>query len=230
MDQLQTRLDALEHELQTLHHQTHRVTRQLRWWRILAGGLVVMGLLSWVLPDGRENAWSGSGRTLDERVAALETLLKHFSRAGNDVTITGANLHLVNGLGATDCGRESEVEDPIPNCPNGVGNLIVGYNEPRGEGALPPDERTGSHNIVVGKWHNFSRFGGIVVGERNDISGDFAVVSAGTFNQAIGNYAAVSGGQENTASGERSSVSGGGQRVRRVWFVGQRGAQPDGRG
>ena len=61
-------------------------------------------------------------------MAALESLLKHFSRKGNEVTIKGANLHLVNGLGQTDCVDE---EEPIPDCPNGLGNLIVGYNELR---------------------------------------------------------------------------------------------------
>jgi hypothetical protein len=37
-------------------------------------------------------------------------------------------LHIRNGLGRTDCGEE--VDEPIPDCPNGLGNLIVGYNEP----------------------------------------------------------------------------------------------------
>ena len=61
--------------------------------------------------------------------------------------------------------------------------------------------RTGSHNVVVGKRHNFSRFGGLVVGFFNTISGDFAVVSGGVDNTASGDFAAVSGGSTNTASG-----------------------------
>jgi hypothetical protein len=43
MDPLQTRLDALE-------QQMHTVTRRLRWWRGLAGGLVVLAVLTWALP------------------------------------------------------------------------------------------------------------------------------------------------------------------------------------
>jgi hypothetical protein len=136
-------------------------------------------------------------------VAALEELLKHFSREDNEVFLTGANLHIVNGLGSTDCGPE---EEPIPDCPNGLGNLIVGYNEPR-----PEEENihTGSHNVVVGELHNFSRFGGVVVGQSNTISGDFASVSGGVGNTASGDFAAVSGGQSNTASGTSAAVSGG---------------------
>jgi hypothetical protein len=212
MDNLRPRLDALEAQLQTLQEQTQTVKRRLRWWRGLAGGLLVLAVLTWALPLGtaQEDPMAGSARgkqTLDERVAALEQLLKHFSRKGNDVTLTGANLHIVNGLGSTDC---TDAQDqPIPDCPNGLGNLIVGYNELRGEG----DVRTGSHNVVVGERHSFSRFGGLVVGDRNTISGDFAVVSGGDSNTASGGYAVVSGGGGNTASGFLAAVSGGQNRT-----------------
>jgi hypothetical protein len=212
MDNLRPRLDALEAQLQTLQEQTQTVKRRLRWWRGLAGGLLVLAVLTWALPLGtaQEDPMAGSAKgkqTLDERVAALEQLLKHFSRKGNDVTLTGANLHIVNGLGSTDC---TDAQDqPIPDCPNGLGNLIVGYNELRGEG----DVRTGSHNVAVGERHSFSRFGGLVVGDRNTISGDFAVVSGGDSNTASGGYAVVSGGGANTASGFLAAVSGGQNRT-----------------
>ena len=45
MDHLQTRLEALE-------QRTHTVERQLRWWRGLACGLLVLALLTWALPVG----------------------------------------------------------------------------------------------------------------------------------------------------------------------------------
>jgi hypothetical protein len=222
MDQLHTRLDALE-------QQMHTVTRRLRWWRDLAGGLAVLAELTWALPAviAQEEATEKGQKGLAQRVAALEELLTHFSREQNEIFITGANLHLVNGLGSTDC--TDEQFEPIPDCPNGLGNLIVGYNEPR-EIELPPEEgtdnsgedpnvRTGSHNVVVGQQHNFSRFGGIVVGVFNTISGDFAAVSGGSNNTASGVSASVSGGGPgadpildpggNTASGEHASVCGG---------------------
>jgi hypothetical protein len=179
MDQLQTRLDTLE-------QQMHTVTRRLRWWRGLAGGLLVLAVLTWALPAGTAPEDAGAQgekekKGLEQRVAALESLLKHFSREGDEVTITGANLHLVNCLEATITA-------------NGLGNLIVGYNEPRESENI----RTGSHNIVVGRFNNFSRFGGLVVGQLNTISGDFASVSGGSDNTASGEFSSVIGGAGNT--------------------------------
>jgi hypothetical protein len=188
MDHLQERLDALE-------QRTHTVERQLRWWRRLAGGLIVVTLLTWVLLSGNA-ADAQSGKLADE-LAALRDLLTviRFDAAANEVRITGANLRLVNGLGATDT-------------TNGWGNLIVGYNEPRTfPGAT--DTRTGSHNLVVGTEHNFSSFGGIVVGLQNEILGAFASVSGGQGSRASGVGASVSGGRGNWALGESGSVSGG---------------------
>jgi hypothetical protein len=152
MDQLQTRLDALE-------QQIHTVTRRLRRWRGLACGLAVLAGLTWALPAviaQEEDAKKGP-KGLAQRVAALEELLQHFSREKNEIFITGANLHIVNGLGSTDCFDDEGNE--IANCPNGLGNLIVGYNEPRPP-ETTPNIRTGSHNVVVGTLHNFSSFGG----------------------------------------------------------------------
>jgi hypothetical protein len=76
-----------------------------------------------------------------ERMSTLENKLSAmtFDGATNEVVISGANLRIVNGLGSTDT-------------TNGVGNLIVGYNEPRQFDL--PDIRTGSHNVVVGQEHN----------------------------------------------------------------------------
>jgi hypothetical protein len=211
MDHTQARLEALE-------QRTHTVERQLRWWRGLAGGLLVLAVLTWALPVvTADDAKHDDKKTLEERVAALEKLLKHFRRDGNEVFIKGANLHIVNGLGSTDCFLEGI---PIPDCPNGLGNLIVGYNEPRAD----VDFRTGSHNVVVGPEHNFSSFGGLVVGVHNEISSESAVVSGGgsnthadppegTGNTASGDVSSVSGGSGNTAVREFSAVSGGQNRT-----------------
>jgi hypothetical protein len=227
MDPLRDRVDALTQQLHTLQQQTHAlqqhthtVNRRLRWWRGLACGLVGLAVLAWMLPAviAQEDAADKGQRGLAQRVAALEQLLKHVSREGHDLFITGANLHLVNGLGQTACGSE---EESIPDCPNGLGNLIVGYNESRvGSGFCefdPSDPvcidiRTGSHNVVIGREHNFSRFGGLVVGLFNTISGDFAVVSGGQENTASGSRSVVSGGAGNTASNDLAAVSSGGQR------------------
>ena len=109
------------------------------------------------------------------------------------IQIHDANLQIVNGSGATD------------GLVDGLGNLIVGYNELRTSGNF----RSGSHNLVVGKEHNFSSFGGLVAGKGSTVSGAHASVSGGRDNTASGDYASVSGGYSNTASGYQSSVSGG---------------------
>jgi hypothetical protein len=207
VDHLQERLNALESQVHTLTQHTRSTQRRLRWWRGLACGAIGLAVLTWVLPAGTGQQEPPDGKGLAQRVAALESLLKPFSREKNEIFITGANLHIRNGLGSTDCTEERDgVQIPIPDCPNGLGNLIVGYNEPF---VLGENIRTGSHNVVVGEGHSFSRFGGLVVGRFNTISGVLAAVSGGEFNTASGPGAVVSGGVSNTASGNNSAVIGG---------------------
>jgi hypothetical protein len=198
MDNLLQRLEALENEVRT-------VQRRLRLWRQFAGGVLVLALISLMQPWGLAAQAPGEGQdrrlwqraNLWQRVGALERKLTHVTSvtgAGGlpEVVITGANLRLVNGQRATAT-------------TNGLGNLLVGYNEPR-EGE---NVRTGSHNMVVGQGHNFSSFGGLVVGRQNEISGAFAAVSGGFDNTASGDSAAVCGGIFNRASGSTAAVSGG---------------------
>jgi len=106
---------------------------------------------------------------------------------------SGVNVQVVNGTGTTD----GET--------NGLGNLIVGYNELRGGG----DDRTGSHNIVGGIENNYSSYGGFIVGWHNNISGAYSTISAGYNNTAGGTLCSISGGIDNVASLYVSSVSGG---------------------
>ena len=236
MDNFRERIEALEQRTEQLQQHTRMVERRLCWWRGIACGVMLLGLVSMPLQSG--TAADTQPRGMAERMATLENKLSAmaFDDAANEVVITGANLRIVNGLGSTDC--TDAQGNPIPNCPNGLGNLIVGYNEERPfPGSI--NTRTGSHNVVVGRWNNFSSFGGLVVGEGNEISGFFASVSGGggntasgtsssvsggfsntareghswvgggVSNTASGGFASVSGGQINMASGERASVSGG---------------------
>jgi hypothetical protein len=198
MDHLLQRLEALEDEV-------HLVQRRLRRWRQLAGSGLVLVLVYLLQPWALAAQAPGEDpdRTLWQlvnlwgRVNVLERKLMHVTSGPGaegrpEVVITGANLRLVNGLRATATA-------------NGLGNLVVGYNESR-EGA---NERAGSHNVVVGQGHNYSSFGGLVVGRQNEISGAFAAVSGGFDNTASGASASVSGGIFNRASGASASVSGG---------------------
>jgi hypothetical protein len=209
-------IEKLGERLEAMEHRAHMIEQRLRWWRILACALLVVGLV--IMPlGGTAQEQSSYERALMRRLAALEYKLQYIRGGVNEVVITGANLRIVNGLGATDT-------------TNGLGNLIVGYNEARTctDGCLiAPDDRTGSHNVVVGSEQNFASFGGLVVGTQNTISGQFASVSGGTRNTASGDFASVSGGgvrnvasggQLNTAFGDLSSVSGGLENLARGGF------------
>jgi hypothetical protein len=113
------------------------------------------------------------------------------------VRFEGVNLQVVNGL----LDRESV---------NGLGNIIVGYNETRDDGE---DNKTGSHNMVIGGFNNYSSYGGLVAGEFNHVRGPAASVTGGFGNLAGGSYSSVSGGNDNIANGTFSSVNGGASNV-----------------
>jgi hypothetical protein len=114
-----------------------------------------------------------------------------FTIVGTDVILSGYNLHIRNGSG-----------DSLTA--NGLGNLIVGYNELRGDG----DQRTGSHNVIVGKFQNFTGVSGIAAGIWSEIGGTGSS-AFGKSNVANGNYCTVTGGTQNSARGDQCSVSGG---------------------
>ena len=118
---------------------------------------------------------------LEVRVAELEALVANLSIAGNNMVLTGMNFQVVSGSGTTT------------GTINGTGNIIVGYNETNSSN----DKRTGSHNIVVGRYHSFSKFGGLIAGEDNSISGESASVLGGAENSASGNGSLVVGGFRN---------------------------------
>lgn len=132
-------------------------------------------------------------------IAALKAKTAPLSVSGRDLTITGVNVHIIDGTSRT-------------NITSGLGNLIIGYNGSRGVDSKTGnslDVRTGCHNLILGNENNYSSFGGLVVGQHNTISGPYASVSGGIFNTASNSYATVSGGLDNTASGMNASVGGG---------------------
>jgi hypothetical protein len=135
-----------------------------------------------------------------EQLAALQDLQQFVETDTTNkvVRVTGANLQIRSGDGASwgtgDAGSP-EV--------NGLGNLIIGYDEDDG------NDKTGSHNLVVGPHHTYSQAGGVVAGFNNAVSGSYASVVGGRSNTASGVDSVVSGGNDNTASGIASVVSGG---------------------
>jgi hypothetical protein len=112
--------------------------------------------------------------TVEAQQAYITQLQQYISITEETVLISGANLKVVSGEGSTDATI------------NGTGNIIIGYDENSG------DDKSGSHNLVVGTDHTYSSYGGIVVGYNNSITGQYSSVSGdagGTFldNSVDGN-------------------------------------------
>lgn len=160
------------------------------------------------------------GSSLDDRVGHLEALLAPLSmvHGGQTLRFSGVNVQIVSGGGSTY------------GTPNGFGNLIVGYDESRGECDLQSsptcdypvergcgsedesdchDDRFGSHNIVVGAGNDYEGVGALVTGKFNAADGQDSVVLGGARNAAIGRGAVIIGGEKSTAVGSFSLVAGG---------------------
>lgn len=164
---------------------------------------------------------------------------------GNDVArFDQVNVQITNGLGATN---GNPMGDPaLPGPVNGLGNLIVGYNEATGlgqpacaNGAFDTqfsceassaiwarEQRTGSHNLVIGIGQFYSSHGGLLAGRLNIVNREWSSVSGGFENIARGIGSSISGGSQNIASGGESSVSGG----RLNWARGDSSAVGGGQG
>jgi hypothetical protein len=129
---------------------------------------------------------------IDAGLQAIEAKTEPISVAGTDFLISGKNVRIVDGSGAT-------------NSDSGLGNLTVGYNTAR----LQNNVRTGSHNLILGDRHNYTSHGGLVAGDANEISRPYATVTGGSANTASGYAATVCAGEFNTASGVQAAVLGG---------------------
>src|SRR5437870_2701652 len=132
------------------------------------GILVMVCSLSWPMAQA-------SAQLTSDQVTALQNLLKCVSVQGTDLIVKGCNVHIRNG----DPSEKTDVK-------NGLGNLIIGYNAP-----TPGQDRTGSHNLVIGDEHTYSSTGGLV---------------AGFQNRLFGSSASVTGGFDNTAGGLHTSI------------------------
>src|SRR5262249_59496226 len=106
--------------------------------------------------DGAVDTLQIADDEIQGQVDLLKDKLSHFSIQTIDgyysVVLTGANLHIRNGLGATNGNPGTpNPEDATVTAVNGLGNLIVGYDE-KPYWAV----RTGSHNILVGYAPSYS--------------------------------------------------------------------------
>ena len=133
--------------------------------------------------------------TLQTQVNDLQTLLAGVSRTTVDgydtLRLTTVNLQLVDGTNSTYSNQ------------NGYGNLIIGYN------VNNSNTRVGSHNLIVGDSHSYSRNGTVIFGFGNATYATASSITGGQNNTTTGDGSSVSGGNANTASSSFSSVSGG---------------------
>ena len=130
---------------------------------------------------------------LEARITQVEAKTSPISVAGTNFVITGKNVFIVDGSGATESS-------------SGLGNLIVGYNALRNVGG---DLRAGSHNLILGDRNNYTSYGGLVAGDSNEIGRPYATITGGAANKAIGYAATVCSGEFNTASGVQAAILGG---------------------
>jgi hypothetical protein len=174
--------------------------------QLALAGVISLTLTSTAFADGipqTVDELTEYAETLEARIATLEALLSNVTRGADPQTgqdtlqFSAMNVQIVNGNGYSD---ERSV-------PNGTGNLIIGYNEPNTTGQ--PNERTGSHMLVVGFGQNYTGFGGIVAGADNTTRGAWSSVLGGTENTASGSLSAISAGFRNSADSFATSVSGG---------------------
>ncbi len=214
MDSINARLESLEQEMATLRRQGLVAQRRANWWRVVACGCAAAALFGLsVRPGVTASSTSISKRvkTLEKQIKALNTLFlapntvdgePFVQREGNDLILTGLNLHIRNGQGSTFGGPAN---DPaVFGTPNGLGNLIVGYNE--NQGAFP---RGAAHSVIIGRDHGYRGYGQLVAGWRNDARGNSASIIGGMDNRADGFVSSVSGGTQNNSFFTRSAVSGG---------------------
>lgn len=133
---------------------------------------------------------------LESRLAAVEAKLASMSVETVDgqptVRFSGVNVQVVDGSGDTD----GDV--------NGLGNLIVGYNRNGFD-----DDRTGSHNLVIGDLHSYTSHGGLIAGVDNRVDGVNSTVAGGARNVASGIRSSVLSGYSNEVTGVDASVLGG---------------------
>lgn len=118
-------------------------------------------------------------------------------RSCSTVKVTG-NLQIVNGMGETDT-------------TNGCGNLIIGYNELPPASSGWPSTRTGSHNLILGRFHSHASYAGLLSGEMNLISANApsSCVVGGSEGSANADRVVVVGGHENKANSDRCVIIGG---------------------
>ncbi len=169
-----------------------------------------------------QKATTANLSSLNNSVASLDTKTKYLT-TGVDSNgypasyFTACNVYIQDGLGSTSgisddptltsaLYNELDGAGQMHAVSNGLGNLIIGYNEPSN---ISAGGYTGSHNLIVGADNHYTSIGAIVSGLGNSGNSPFGSVVGGIGNETTGDLADVYGGYQNVASGFISAVSGG---------------------
>ena len=170
--------------------------------RMLASGSVVGMVLGVLAQEVRIKAQQSQILTREQ-----QEILSHLSIVQLDdgvggttktIRVEGVNLQIVNGLGATNgnpANPVSTIEADVVT--NGLGNLIVGYNE------LVGDQlgRVGSHNVVLGIGNDHLSFGGLVSGAENDLRSMNATCLSSRISEVAGRDSACIASIRSSAAG-----------------------------
>ncbi len=175
------------------------------------GALVLLGLIVGAIVFGSSPQTSSAMITLEDledRLEELETLLATArietgtinGISGPHFIFEGINFWVQDG---------SDTTDSVTT--NGLGNIFIGYGEssPSASPTTVEANRGGSHNLVIGRAHQFTKWGGLIAGETNSVTGHAATVVGGTENVASYQLTAILGGGNNTASDLKACVVGG---------------------
>lgn len=153
-----------------------------------------------------------SPASMDARIRELENRLRELERntvpgLGEVLTLEKGrrchtlklvgNLQIINGAGRT-------------NTVNGCGNLIIGYNEPRPTPGIP-EGRSGSHNLILGRYHSYASYACLLSGEMNTATADAVAscVVGGMEGSANADKCVIVGGIEGKANSGRCVIIGG---------------------
>lgn len=151
-------------------------------------------------------------------VLALDGYLKLGGIGGHPAAVfQHVNVQVSSGSGRTD------------GAVNGLGNLIIGYNETssssiefcsnhnytvesqctRGGYQWGNNVRRGSHNLIVGSNNSYDDYGSIIAGVGNTSNANYSNILGGIANYTAAVYSSISGGRYNETYAYFSSIAGG---------------------
>jgi hypothetical protein len=166
------------------------------WLGLLAGGASAAVTPGWeCIPAtaGKAVLSGGTGSAPSCGAGTTAVLAPTFVSSGvggkPTVRFAAVNVQILSGSGAT--------KGPV----NGLGNLVLGYDE-------SPGTQTGSHDLVRGTGQTYTSYASILGGSQNRANAA-NTVAFGSGNIAKAQFATVTGGRAGTASGSYSSISGG---------------------